>query len=337
MLKYNFKRLTTEDKKKGPYTLKRMRRFSRMSGFPLEDVKNVFVREYKRILDLNEASSNKKTNAQILSDLYKNVSKILGITSESSAQFVSESRVKGFTVVTASQYLLDMGYSKEFIDSLKSASKISVIPFPPNVKIEYRKEYEKYFEQVILERLHRLDHPITFYAKVIASFVTGIFEAGNNPFNETKSKPKNLPVFALANLYRYKFDILLAFLKTLKGYKLHSIDFTKEFYSEQDKNLSDFRSIGFLTLKKYNKKSDLDFLPYSKELMSGKVIKYTNKKGVKALVSSEGDLIKIEYEISINTNLRTYGIKDLKNWIKVRVIDPCFRKKHAFKFWVRGK
>jgi hypothetical protein len=211
--------IPTVHKELVPYNYKRIKRFSRMSNKSEHEVKKIFEEEYNKLKPQHERKNDsektryvneEKFDRELEAQLYRAVMERLGIHDES-LSFVSESRVHGFNLERAEKYLLDIGYDKKFVTRLKSSSEITLIHYPKYLDTKFKKAFEFYFEKKILGKNYQIEHPIIFYARTIAAFITHIFEGKKNPFSKVIVDAKTVPVSALRSIYKYKFDVVLRY------------------------------------------------------------------------------------------------------------------------------
>ena len=325
--------IPTVHKELNPYNYKRIKRFSRMSGKSEQEVEQIFKEEYAKLKPQPEQKNDHKETRYIddskfdrtlLSQLYNRVMERLGIANES-LSFVMESRVHGFNLERSEKYLLDIGYSKKFVDELKTSPEITLIHYPKYLDSKYKKSFEYYFEKKILGKNYQIEHPIVFYARTLAGFITHLYEAKKNPFSKIVTEAKSLPISALQSLYKYKFDVVLRYVKTLDGFKFDKFQKASETFDHTEGRMSNFVSYGEVVLKASDFKTAIKNLKIGAKLQKGNKLHFRSEKGVDLIMSLDGDCLLVKYRIKIDTHFRTYGTKDVRNWIKSFVVKPCLK------------
>jgi hypothetical protein len=118
--------IPTTQKELKPYNYKRVKRLSRMSGKSEEYVTKLFDAEYAKLkpqhdnkgeTDESRYANDSQFDGELVKQLYTAVLNRLGINSDDSP--TSTSRVHGFNLEESVKYLLDIGYSKQFVASYR--------------------------------------------------------------------------------------------------------------------------------------------------------------------------------------------------------------------------
>ena len=336
--------IPTVQKELKPYNYKRVKRLSRMSGKSIKEVEDLFVEEYAK---LKPQDDNKRTNAderyindaefdqELVGQLYKAVMKRLGINDDSSP--TSESRVHGFNLEESVKYLLDIGYSKQFVASLKNSPKLALIHYPKFLNPKYKPQFERYFERKILNNGYQTEHAIVFYARALAGFVTKLFDAKVNPFSKKVIDARTLPLSALRSLYKYKFDVLLRYVKAIDidDFKLKCFRANREMLVVNGDKLDSFTSVGEILVVSKDFDKAIKSIPIGKKLLAGKKMHFSSQKGVDVYVSIEGKEILIKYRIKIDTHFSVYGVKDLRSWVKEFVVQPCLKPNVSLRAYLK--
>lgn len=243
----------------------------------------------------------------------------------------SLSRFQGFNIAKAETYLRDLGYSRTFVTSLTRNPTISLVHFPKWLNPEFKADFERFFERALLNRKDKVDHAVVFYARTVAEFVTKLFDRGDNPFNLGVREIRNLPISALALIYKYKFDAVLRYARSLKGFRICKFMDNKEKYSSMGKGrLSNFVGYGSILLESQTSTDEaIDALRLNKNLSSkikaGTKIRFKSEKGVIVYIQRIADDIRLDYEIQIKSNFRYFSKTDIGRWIKETVVRPCIQ------------
>ena len=339
--------IPTVQKELKPYNYKRVKRLARMSGKSEKEVEDLFVEEYAK---LKPQADNKRENKderyindaefdrELVGQLYKSVMKRLGIATDDESLPVSESRVHGFNLEESVKYLLDIGYSEQFVASLKNSPKLALVHYPKYLNQKYKASFERYFERKILNNSYQTEHAVVFYARTLAGFITKLFDAKINPFSKKVIEARTLPISALRSLYKYKFDVLLRYVKAIDvdDFKLKCFRANREMLVMSGKNkLASFTSIGEVVVISKDFDKAIKSIPIGKKLLAGKKLHFSSQKGVDVYVSLEKKEIIIKYRIKIDTQFSVYGIKDLRSWVKEFVVNPCLKPNVSLRAYLK--
>jgi hypothetical protein len=119
-----------------------------------------------------------------------------------------------------------------------------LIHYPKYLDTKFKKAFEFYFEKKILGKNYQIEHPIIFYARTIAAFITHIFEGKKNPFSKVIVDAKTVPVSALRSIYKYKFDVVLRYVNSIDGFKFNKFYNAKETFADTKATVTNFVSTG---------------------------------------------------------------------------------------------
>jgi hypothetical protein len=234
--------------------------------------------------------------------------------------------------------LLDIGYSKQFVASLKNSPKLALIHYPKYLNTKYKPQFERYFERKILNNSYQTEHAIVFYARTLAGFITKLFDAKVNPFSKKVIEARTLPISALRSLYKYKFDVLLRYVKAIDvdNFKLKCFRANREMLVMSGKNkLASFTSIGEVVVISKDFDKAIKSIPIGKKLLAGKKLHFSSQKGVDVYVSLEKKEVIIKYRIKIDTHFSVYGVKDLRSWVKEFVVQPCLKPNVSLRAYLK--
>lgn len=323
-----------------PFNHKRISRLSRMSGVSEEEVTDIFDIEYKKLKNqVNNSKINKALfDGEMLKQLYVNVMQLLGIQSQALtlSSFTSFSHIHGFNLATAETYLLEIGYEKKFVQSLKISPEFNLITYPKYLDNKFKKEFEFFFEKVVLKNEFHNTHPIIFYAKTLAEFITKLSKENKNPFSPLVKGARNAPLSSLLSLYDYKFNVVLRYVSSLYGFKINKIAKSKESFSLVLSKLSNFSSYGSITLKSDDFSKSVNKLKIGKKLLQGNTLHFHTEKGVDILIEIKNKELTVKYRIKIDTHFRTYGVTDIHRWITQNVILPCVKPSLRLRNTIKG-
>lgn len=310
-----------------PLNYKRIKRLSRMSNVSEEIVTKIVKQEYRKLKKQSD-DKKEKTDTYYINDrqfdnemvkqLYLNVLHRLGITTG----FESTSEVHGFTIDQAADYLLDLGYSKPYVENLKRSAVLTLISYPKLLKKEFKKKFEYQFEKAVLSNKGQIKHPIIFYAETVGGFITELDSKGIDPFLELIRSIKTLPLSALKSLYRYKFDVVLRYVRLFSRFRWKTIKSSEKFMVDSGQ-ITGFMSCGIIQLETDNVENALKNINVATRLKQQKKVKVTTTKGVTLMFRLKGNLLEITYWIKIQPRFRFYGIANVKSWVKNFVVKPC--------------
>lgn len=311
-----------------PLNYKRIKRLSRMSNVNEDIITKIIHQEFKKLKKQSDDKEEKtdtyyinerQFDNEMVKQLYLNVMHRLGITTG----FESTSEVHGFTLDQAADYLLDLGYSKPYVENLKRSAVLTLISYPKLLKKEYKKKFEYQFEKAVLSNKGQIKHPVIFYAETVGTFITELDSKGIDPFLELIRDIKTLPLSALKSLYRYKFDVVLRYVRLFSKFRWKGIKNSEKFVVDSSQ-ITGFVSCGIIQLETDNIEQALKNINIAARLKQKKKAKVTTTKGVVLEFKLAGsNLLEIKFWIKIQPRFRFYGIANVQSWVKKFVIKPC--------------
>lgn len=315
------------EEQQGPFNYKRIKRLSRMSGLQEEAVHNLIVQEYQGLkqqrdekdLDIGQRALNEaQFDTELLKQLYGRVLTRLGIEND----YQMEAAMHGFDLKSAETYLLDVGYSKPYVENLKRSPVLTLISYPKFLNKKHKKKFEYMFEKELLKNTGQTKHPLIFYAEAVGKFITDFDKRDKDPFSELVKEAKTLPLSALKSLYRYKYDVVLRHIRQFYGFKWKDVNAVKETFSLSEHVITDFCSYGTIEMLTEDVDHALRHLNIAAKLKQGKRVVCRTTKGVTLAIQLKGKTLQVRYQIRIDPRFRVYGIRDPRLWIKKFVVKP---------------
>lgn len=332
-----------------PYNYSRVKRLSRMSGKTQEEVLKTFNERYEQIVREKQERGEDVTHLDSyqLSELYEQVTKILGVNNEpltvqasaEPATFEANAHLVGFDVAVAEKYLQEVGYTSNFISRLKNSPRVELVQYPKYLHPMYKKKFSTFFERCMLEGNHRKEHSICFYARTVADFITQLVKAKKDPFTKLIMNASVLPMSALQSLFRYKYNVVARYAHALEGFKSDKAKNDKIAYTKvSSRKLQNFSAFGCVMLDMRPKQTQESYEKQFYAVLSNmgdigkrlikekKQIKLAPEQGVSLILSVVKENGKprlcLKYRIDIRPQFSFDNVENIDGWINKQVIAP---------------